>query len=149
NTSTAGEYEVVYTVSDAAGNEATEIRIVNVVETDGEDPAEAALNAVNEADTAEEMRSSVENEDLDLNLTAYNSHNTYKQNKIANHMLENRPEEGFADSDDVQAALNQANFELYVSPTRPDDPVEPAFNAVNDADNSEEMQAALENEDLG
>src|SRR5699024_5568453 len=35
DTSTVGEYEVVYTVSDAAGNEATETRIVNVVEADG------------------------------------------------------------------------------------------------------------------
>src|SRR5699024_5060544 len=40
DTSTVGEDEVVYTVSDAAGNEATETRIVNVVEADGngEDP---------------------------------------------------------------------------------------------------------------
>src|SRR5699024_8535134 len=40
DTSTVGEYEVVYTVSDAAGNEATETRTVNVVEADGngEDP---------------------------------------------------------------------------------------------------------------
>src|SRR5699024_11529582 len=35
DTSTLGEYEVVYTVSDAAGNEATETRNVNVVEADG------------------------------------------------------------------------------------------------------------------
>src|SRR5699024_2086992 len=34
DTSTVGEYEVVYTVSDAAGNEATDTRIVNVVEAD-------------------------------------------------------------------------------------------------------------------
>ena len=32
NTGVPGEYEIVYTVSDAAGNEATEIRIVNVVD---------------------------------------------------------------------------------------------------------------------
>src|SRR5699024_10937541 len=39
NTDKAGTYEVVYTVSDAAGNEATETRVVNVVETDnGEEP---------------------------------------------------------------------------------------------------------------
>src|SRR5699024_11590124 len=35
DTSTVGKYEVVYTVSDAAGNEATETRTVNVVEADG------------------------------------------------------------------------------------------------------------------
>src|SRR5690625_7648548 len=35
DTSTEGEYEVVYTVSDEAGNEATETRVVNVVEADG------------------------------------------------------------------------------------------------------------------
>src|SRR5699024_12396516 len=32
DTSTVGEYEVVYTVSDEVGNEATETRIVNVLE---------------------------------------------------------------------------------------------------------------------
>src|SRR5699024_780662 len=35
DTSTVGEYEVVYTVSDEAGNEATATRVVNVVEADG------------------------------------------------------------------------------------------------------------------
>src|SRR5699024_11649444 len=59
------------------------------------------------------------------------------------------PEEDFADSEAVQDSLNNANFELYISPTRPDDPVEKAFNAVNDAENAEDMQEALQNEDLG
>ncbi|MEI3612307.1 immunoglobulin-like domain-containing protein [Pseudogracilibacillus sp. SO30301A] len=46
NTEEPGEYEVVYTVSDAAGNRATETRIVHVVETEdpgdgnGEDPGD-------------------------------------------------------------------------------------------------------------
>src|SRR5690625_1035522 len=41
NTEEAGEYEVVYTVSDAAENEATETRIVHVVDPDeGEEPGE-------------------------------------------------------------------------------------------------------------
>src|SRR5690625_2342997 len=37
DTSTVGEYEVVYTVSDEAGNEATETRIVNIVEAPGQE----------------------------------------------------------------------------------------------------------------
>src|SRR5699024_7239037 len=49
----------------------------------------------------------------------------------------------------VQKALNNANYELFLDPFRPEDPVEPAFDAVNNADSVEEMQAALENEDLG
>src|SRR5699024_3379562 len=40
DTSTVGEYEVVYTVSDEAGNEATETRIVNIVEAPGQEPGD-------------------------------------------------------------------------------------------------------------
>src|SRR5699024_8820921 len=40
DTSTVGEYEVVYTVSDESGNEATETRIVNVVEAPGQEPGD-------------------------------------------------------------------------------------------------------------
>src|SRR5699024_9540375 len=40
DTSTVGEYEVVYTVSDESGNEATETRIVNVIEAPGQEPGD-------------------------------------------------------------------------------------------------------------
>ncbi|MEI3605567.1 DUF5011 domain-containing protein [Pseudogracilibacillus sp. SE30717A] len=61
NTDLPGKYEVVYTVTDAAGNVATETRIVHVVETeepgdgngegpgDGDNATEEALKAVNDA----------------------------------------------------------------------------------------------------
>lgn len=126
---------------------------------DPEDPAEAALNAVNNADTPEAMWAALENEALGVNLQAVRNYNTYRKTKIAQWMIDNRPEEGytvgFADSKDedydtsVQKQVNQANFNLFLNPGRPKDPVEPAFNAVNNADTIEAMQAALENEDLG
>src|SRR5699024_12191263 len=40
DTSTVGAYEVVYTVSDESGNEATETRTVNVVEAPGQAPGD-------------------------------------------------------------------------------------------------------------
>src|SRR5690625_5730128 len=46
DTSTVGEYEVVYTVSDEAGNEATATRIVNIIEAPGqEDRKSTRLNS--------------------------------------------------------------------------------------------------------
>ena len=159
NTDEPGEYEVVYTVTDAAGNEATVTRTVIVVEPEDPGNGDDAVNAVNEADSPEELWAALENEDLGLNLQAVEDYNTYRKTKLAEHILENRPEEGFevgfAESGDddydvsVQKALNNANYELFLDPFRPEDPVEPAFDAVNNADSVEEMQAALENEDLG
>ncbi len=156
NTDEAGTYEVVYTVSDEAGNEATVTREVIVVEEEEEDPLVEALNAVNNAKTAGEMRAALEDEELGLNLAAYNSRNTYQRNNIANHILENRPESGFkvgsVDSKDeeydnsVQKALNTANLQLYILGNK--GPEELAFEAVNEAESAEAMEAALENEDL-
>lgn len=156
NTDKAGTYEVVYTVSDEAGNEATATREVIVKEKEEEDPLVEALNAVNNAKTAGEMRAALEDEELGLNLAAYNSRNTYQRNNIANHILENRPDSGFivgyVDSKDedydnsVQKALNTANLQLYILGKA--GPEEIAFNAVNKAENAEDMLAALENEDL-
>jgi|SRR5690625_43877 len=132
---------------------------VEEVADEKDDPAtEEALEQVNEADNAQDMWAALENEDLNLNLSAIEDYNTYRQMKIAEWILNNRPDEGYevgyADEDDekfdnsVQKAVSNANFELYLDPTRPDDPVELAFDEVNEAKDTEDMQAALENEDL-
>ncbi|MEI3605566.1 LPXTG cell wall anchor domain-containing protein [Pseudogracilibacillus sp. SE30717A] len=94
----------------------------------------------------------LENEALTLNLSAVKNYNTYRKTKLAERIFEKRTEageEGFATVDAVQTAVNHSNFELFINPFRPKDLVEPAFNAVNNAESIEEMQAALENENLG
>src|SRR5699024_7628607 len=134
-------------------------KTVIVVEQEESLNEDESINRINEADSPEEPWAALKNEDLGLNLQAVEDYNTYRKTKLAEHILENRPEEGFevgfAESGDddydvsVQKALNNANYELFLDPFRPEDPVEPAFDAVNNADSVEEMQAALENEDLG
>src|SRR5699024_9255230 len=95
DTDVAGEYTVTYTVSNEVG-EATETRTVIVVDPyDDQDPEEEALQAVNDAESPEAMWDALENEELGLNLQAVENYNTYRKMKIAEHILENRPEEGF------------------------------------------------------
>lgn len=160
NTDEAGTYEVVYTVSDEAGNEATVIREVIVVEKEEEEELtdeEKALKAVNEAESNEEMITALKDEDLGLNLQAVRNHNTYRWHKLAEAIIakrDDRPDGKFLvgasenKEDDyegsVQEALNQANGSLLF----PGSSEEKAFNAINKADNAEAMEAALENEDL-
>lgn len=158
NTDKAGTYEVVYTVSDEAGNEATATREVIVKEKEEELTAEEkALKAVNEADSIEEMISALKDEDLGLNLQAVRNHNTYRWHKLAEAIIakrDDRPDGKFlvgaaaSGSDDfedsVQKALSNANFELFLPPSSE----VKAFEAINKAENAEDMLAALEKEDL-
>src|SRR5699024_1874927 len=82
------------------------------------------------------------------------NYNTYRKTKAAEHIMENQPEGGYTvgyseSSDDdyeesVQKAVNNAHS-LFL----PASDEEKAFNAVNDAENEEDMQGALQNEDLG
>src|SRR5699024_1420897 len=120
----------------------------------GDNPEEEALQAVNEAETVDELWDALENEDLELNLSNTENYNTYRKTKAAEHIMENQPEGGYTvgyseSSDDdyeesVQKAVNNAHS-LFL----PASDEEKAFNAVNDAENAEDMQEALQNEDLG
>src|SRR5699024_6715623 len=83
---------------------------------------EPAFDAVNNADSVEEMQAALENEDLGLNLDAYNALSTDEKAEVAARVLENRPEddEGYPLPDDIQAALDQA-----VDEVGEEDPEEP------------------------
>lgn len=73
-----------------------------------EDLAEEALLAVNNADTAEAMQAALENEDLGLDLAGYNELSEEEQAEVASLVFDERPEEGYADVEALQTALNQA-----------------------------------------
>src|SRR5699024_9540633 len=120
----------------------------------GDNPEEEALQAVDKAETVDELWVALENEDLELNLSNTDNYNTYRKTKAADHIMEHQPESrqtvGYAGSSDddyddtVQKAVNNAHS-LFL----PASDEEKAFNAVNDAENAEDMQGALQNEDLG
>src|SRR5699024_8243393 len=118
-----GEYEVTYTVSDAAGNKATETRTVIVVEPDeDEDQEEEALKDVNDAVSAEAMQVGMYKQAMDLTVDDYNVLSADKKAEVAALVLENRPEddEGYPLPNDIQAALDQAVDE--VSGEEPEEP---------------------------
>src|SRR5699024_5763087 len=84
--------------------------------------------AVNNADSVEEMQAALENEDLGLNLDAYNALSADEKAEVAARVLENRPkdDEGYPLPDDIQAALDQAVDEVgEEDPEEPGDGDEP------------------------
>src|SRR5699024_11026091 len=114
-------------------------------------PEEEALDAVNEADDAEEMQEALNNDDLGLDLSEFDELTEAEQAEVANQMLENRPGEGFTDANDVKVALEEAISEVTEEPEEPgngDNPEEEALQAVNEAETVDELWDALEDEDL-
>jgi len=67
-----------------------------------------ALVAVNNAQTAAEMRAAIENQQLRLDLTAYNSLSEARKDQAARTLLANRPVRGYPTAASVQVALNNA-----------------------------------------
>src|SRR5699024_5053895 len=94
----------------------TEDKVLNTIpiEDDGNggDPEpnteEEALDAVNEADDAEEMQEALNNDDLGLDLSEFDELTEAEQAEVANQMLENRPGDGFTDANAVKEALEEA-----------------------------------------
>src|SRR5699024_2797096 len=85
---------------DNAVKEALEEAISEVTEEpeetgNGDNPEEEALQAVNEAETVDELWDALENEDLELNLSNTENYNTYRKTKAAEHIMENQPEGGY------------------------------------------------------
>src|SRR5699024_9101584 len=137
----------------------TEDKVLNTIpiEDDGNggdpepNPEEEALDAVNEADDAEEMQEALNNDDLGLDLSEFDELTEAEQAEVANQMLENRPGDGFTDANAVKEALEEAISEVTEEPEEPgngDNPEEEALQAVNEAETVDELWDALENEDL-
>lgn len=134
----------------AEGENSTIVEIPIEGEDNGVDPISRAVIAVNEAENVDALWKALGNETLALNLNAVEKYNTYKNTKLCERILEKRAEaDGFKNVEAVQKAVNSSNFELFIQPGRPQDPLEPAFNAINNATDVEEMKVALENETLG
>lgn len=70
------------------------------------------LDAVNDATTTAEMRAAIENPNLGLDLTAYNSLTDTQKDEVATELLNNRPVGGYPTVASVQAALDLAISEL-------------------------------------
>ncbi|WP_438346947.1 right-handed parallel beta-helix repeat-containing protein [Paenibacillus sp. FA6] len=68
----------------------------------------SSLDAVNEAQTTAEMRAAIENPQLGLDLTAYNSLTEAQKNQIAASLLTERPVSGYPTVASVQEELNDA-----------------------------------------
>src|SRR5699024_4326292 len=102
-------------------------------------PEEEALDAVNEADDAEEMQEALNNDDLGLDLSEFDELTEAEQAEVANQMLENRPGDGFTDANAVKEALEEAISEVTE---------EPDIQARNEAKTVDELWEALENEDI-
>ncbi|MBT2730211.1 right-handed parallel beta-helix repeat-containing protein [Bacillus sp. ISL-75] len=71
-----------------------------------------ALDAVNDAQTVTEMRVAIENPQLGLDLTAYNSLTEAQKDQVAGNLLTNRPVGGYPTVVSVQAALDNAINEI-------------------------------------
>ncbi|MCA1009185.1 DUF1565 domain-containing protein [Halobacillus halophilus] len=71
-------------------------------------PVDTPLDAVNEAETVEEMRAAIENPALGLDLTDYNMLSDELKDEVAQTLLDNRPEEGYPTVLSVQLALDEA-----------------------------------------
>src|SRR5699024_11677417 len=74
-------------------------------------PEEEALDAVNEADDAEEMQEALNNDDLGLDLSEFDELTEAEQAEVANQMLETRPGDGFTDANAVKEALEEGSSE--------------------------------------
>ena len=74
------------------------------------------LDAVNDAQTAAEMRAAIENPGLNLDLTAYNTLTEAQKDQVATEVLTIRPVGGYPSTASVQASLDMAISEL-VDPT--------------------------------
>jgi hypothetical protein len=70
------------------------------------------LDAVNNAQTVSEIRTAIENPQLGLDLSAYNSLSESQKDQVANTLLTGRPVGGYPTVDSVQVALNTAINEL-------------------------------------
>jgi len=79
-------------------------------------PMNPALQAVNEAQTTNEMRAAIENPALGLDLAAYNSLNEDQMNQVAEILLDNRPPIGYSSVENVQNILNEAVNMVTVDP---------------------------------
>src|SRR5699024_5534842 len=119
--------------------------VVNTIEIEDDgnggdpepNPEEEALDAVNEADDAEEMQEALNNDDLGLDLSEFDELTEAEQAEVANQMLENRPGDGFTDANAVKEALEEAISEVTEEPEEPgngDNPEEEALQAVNEAE---------------
>lgn len=70
------------------------------------------LDAVNDAQTVEEMRAAIEDPSLGLNLTAYNALSEAQRDEVAGVLLNTRPVGGYPSIASVQASLDAAINEL-------------------------------------
>src|SRR5690625_1921666 len=133
--------------------------VVNTIEIEDDgnggdpepNPEEEALDAVNEADDAEEMQEALNNDDLGLDLSEFDELTEAEQAEVADQMLENRPGDGFTDANAVKEALEEAISAVTEERDEQgngDNPEEEALQAVNEAETVDELWDALENEDL-
>ncbi|WP_140322018.1 DUF3794 domain-containing protein [Oceanobacillus rekensis] len=74
------------------------------------------LDAVNDAETVEEMRAAIEDPSLGLDLTIYETLSEAQKNQVAEIILENRPQRGYTSVQSVQGALNNAVEQVTVDP---------------------------------
>ncbi|WP_281889285.1 immunoglobulin-like domain-containing protein [Paenibacillus sp. YYML68] len=106
-------------------------------ELDGAVTDVMAVEAVNDALDVSGMQAALIDVALALNLTAYNALTVASQAAVADHVLANRPSDGYALQADVQAALDAA-----VAVNAP-------LEAVNDAADLAAIQVALTDNALG
>src|SRR5699024_9129828 len=71
---------------------------------------EKAINAVNDAENAEDMQEALQNEDLGLNVEEYNELSDDEKEEVDETVIDNRPDddEGYPLPEDIQLALDNA-----------------------------------------
>ncbi|WP_255259880.1 GDSL-type esterase/lipase family protein [Lentibacillus sp. CBA3610] len=100
------------------------------------------IDNVIEAEDVETMQSALENENLGLDLNLFHELNEDNQMAVAEAVLDQRPEDGYESTAAVQTVLDETVNDLIDSEPTP-------MDQVNEASQAEDMQDALENDDLG
>jgi peptidoglycan/xylan/chitin deacetylase (PgdA/CDA1 family) len=105
-------------------------------------PVPSPLAAVNEASDAAAIQTAISVAELDLNLTAYNGLTAEQRTAVAQALLNNRPEGGYANALAVQTKLNEAVAPFLEPELTP-------LEAVNLAATTGELQQAIAVPELG